>query len=111
MANGVVIEGGSLNIEQAVLSGELELGGSLLTKDPQFAFQPFCDAPLDALLPVDHPLAAKTVIGLEELADTPFLLYQRSFVLKDRLLQACQQLVLRRRKADAAVRRTSLRRW
>ena len=87
-----LIEGGSLNIEQAVLSGELELGGSLLTRDPQFAFQPFCDEPLDALLPVDHPLATKTVIGLEELADTPFLLYQRSFVLNDRLLQACQQL-------------------
>jgi DNA-binding transcriptional LysR family regulator len=32
------------------------------------------------------------VIGLEELADTPFLLYQRSFVLNDRLLQACQQM-------------------
>ena len=32
------------------------------------------------------------VIGLEELADTPFLMYQRSFVLNDRLLQACQQL-------------------
>lgn len=87
-----LLEGGSLSIEQAVLSGELELGGSLLTKDPQFAFQPFCDEPLDALLPADHPLASKTVIGLEELADTPFLLYQRSFVLNDRLLQACQQL-------------------
>jgi DNA-binding transcriptional LysR family regulator len=87
-----LLEGGSLNIEQAVLSGELELGGSLLTKDPQFAFQPFCDEPMDALLPTDHPLATKTVIGLEELADTPFLLYQRSFVLNDRLLQACQQM-------------------
>jgi DNA-binding transcriptional LysR family regulator len=74
------------------MSGELELGGSLLPKDPQFAFQPFCDEPLDALLPADHPLATKTVIGLEELADTPFLLYQRSFVLNDRLLQACQQM-------------------
>jgi len=29
-----LLEGGSLNIEQAVLSGELELGGGLLTKDP-----------------------------------------------------------------------------
>ena len=29
---------------------------------------------------------------LEQLADTPFLLYQRSFMLNERLLQACQQL-------------------
>jgi DNA-binding transcriptional LysR family regulator len=87
-----LLEGGSLNIEQAVLSGELELGGSLLPQDPQFAWQPFCNEPLDALLAADHPLAGKASVRLEELADTPFLLYQRSFVLNERLLQACQQV-------------------
>lgn len=58
--------------------------------DPAFAYQPFCDEPLDALLPADHPLAGNQQVQLGELADTPFLLYQRSFVLNDRLLQACQ---------------------
>lgn len=87
-----MLEGGSRNIEQAILAGELDVGGSLLPTDPAFAWQAFCDEPLDALLPVDHPLAQHTEIGLEELADTPFLMYQRSFVLNDRLLQACQQL-------------------
>lgn len=87
-----LLEGGSLNVEQAVRSGELELGGSLTPKDPAFAYQPFCDEPLDALLPADHPLAMNAKVRLEELADTPFLLYQRSFVLNDRVLQACQQL-------------------
>lgn len=87
-----LLEGGSLNIEQAVLSGELELGGGLRPNDPQFAWQPFCDEPLDALLATDHPLAGNTSVRLEELAETPFLLYQRSFVLNERLLQACQQV-------------------
>lgn len=87
-----LLEGGSLNVEQAVRNGELELGGSLTPKDPAFAYQPFCDEPLDALLPADHPLAQNAQVRLEELADTPFLLYQRSFVLNDRLLQACQQV-------------------
>jgi DNA-binding transcriptional LysR family regulator len=87
-----LLEGGSLNVEQAVRNGELELGGSLTPKDPAFAYQPFCDEPLDALLPADHPLAMNAQVRLEELADTPFLLYQRSFVLNDRLLQACQQV-------------------
>ena len=87
-----LLEGGSLNIEQAVLSGELELGGSLTPKNSVFAYQPFCDEPLDALLPADHPLAQDGSVRLEQLADTPFLLYQRSFVLNDRLLQACQQM-------------------
>lgn len=86
-----LLEEGSLNIEQAVLSGELELGGSLTPTNPAFAYQPFCDEPLDVLLPADHPLAEGPGVRLEQLADTPFLLYQRSFVLNDRVLKACQQ--------------------
>ena len=87
-----MLEGGSRTIEQAVLSGELELGGSLTPNDPAFDSQPFCNEPMDALLPLDHPLAGKASVHLAELADTPFLLYQRSFVLNDRLLSACQAL-------------------
>ena len=86
-----LLEEGSLNIEQAVLSGELELGGSLTPNNPAFAYQPFCDEPLDVLLPADHPLAEGPGVRLEQLADTPFSLYQRSFVLNDRVLKACQQ--------------------
>ena len=87
-----LLEGGSMHIEQAVMIGELELGGSLTPKNPLFGYQPFCDEPLDALLPADHPLAQGGSVRLEQLADTPFLLYQRSFMLNERLLQACQQL-------------------
>lgn len=87
-----LIEGGSHAIEQAVMTGELELGATLTPRDPAFAWQPFCDEPMDALLPVDHPLAQLEEVELSQLADTPFLLYQRSFVLNDRLLQACQQV-------------------
>ena len=86
-----LLEEGSLNIEKAVLSGELELGGSLTPKNPTFACQPFCDEPLDVLIPADHPLAEGPSVRLEQLADTPFLLYQRSFVLNERVLKACQQ--------------------
>jgi DNA-binding transcriptional LysR family regulator len=86
-----LVEGGSRAVEQAVMSGELELGASLTPDDPAFSFQPFCDEPLEALLPAEHPLAHLKEIELAQLAETPFLLYQRSFVLNDRLLQACQQ--------------------
>lgn len=90
--NVQLLEGGSLSIEQAVLSGELELGGSLTPNNQVFAYQPFCDEPLDALLPADHPLAEDGTVRLEQLAETPFLLYQRSFVLNDRVLQACKHV-------------------
>lgn len=87
-----LLEGGSLTIEQAIMSGELEVGGSLTPDDPAFAYQPFCDESLDVLLPSGHPLAENGEIELAELADTPFLMYQRSFVLNNRLIQACQQV-------------------
>lgn len=84
-------EGGSHMVEQAVRSGELELGAGLTPSDPAFAWLPFCNEPLDVLLPADHPLAGRDEVTLAELSDTPFLLYQRSFVLNDRLVQACRQ--------------------
>ena len=86
-----LLEEGSRNIERAVLSGELELGGSLTPKNPTFGYQPFCDEPLDVMIPADHPLAEGPSVRLEQLADTPFLLYQHSFMLNDRVLKACQQ--------------------
>lgn len=60
--------------------------------DPAFDYQPFCNEALEALLPADHALAGQIEVELEQLAETPFLLYQRSFVLNDRLLNACQQV-------------------
>jgi DNA-binding transcriptional LysR family regulator len=87
-----LLEGGSRAIEQAVMSGELEIGAGLTPDDPTFAWQPFCDERLDVLLPAEHPLAHLKEVELSQLADTPFLFYQRSFVLNDRLLQACQQV-------------------
>jgi DNA-binding transcriptional LysR family regulator len=87
-----LLEGGSRTVEQAVHSGELELGGSLTPSDAAFDYQPFCNEPLDVLLPAEHPLAGQAGVDLAQLADTPFLLYQRSFMLNDRLLSACQQL-------------------
>lgn len=87
-----LIEGGSRTVEQAVKNGELELGGCITPTDPAFEYQPFCDEPLDALLPQAHALAGQPQVELLQLADTPFLLYQRSFVLNDRLLGACLQL-------------------
>lgn len=106
-----LLEGGSRSIEQAVRSGELELGGSLTPSDEAFDYQPFCNEPMDALLPAGHELAGQEVVDLRQLADTPFLLYQRSFVLNDRLLKACQQQGFTPRKAGAVARRTSSRRW
>lgn len=86
-----LIEGGSKTMEEMVRSGELELGGGLTPDEPGFDRQPFCNEPLDVLLPADHPLATRESLELVELSDTPFLLYQQSFTLNDRLLRACRE--------------------
>ena len=57
-----LLEGGSRTIEQAILNGELDVGGCLNSSDPAFARQAFCDEPLDALLPMNHPLAQSTQV-------------------------------------------------
>ncbi|MDF3936796.1 LysR family transcriptional regulator [Pseudomonas citronellolis] len=86
-----LVEGGSKSLEEAVHTGELELAGALTPSDPAFDWQPFCNEPLDALLPTEHPLSGRASIALGELSDTPFLLYQQSFTLNDRLLRACHE--------------------
>lgn len=86
-----LFEGGSKLMEEALLRGELDIGGSLTPNDPALAFQPFCNEPLDVLLPEAHALAECDGIALAQLRDAPFLLYQQSFTLNDRLLLACRQ--------------------
>lgn len=86
-----LFEGGSKLMEEALLRGELDIGGSLTPNDPALAFQPFCNEPLDVLLPEAHELAECDGIALAQLKEAPFLLYQQSFTLNDRLLLACRQ--------------------
>lgn len=86
-----LFEGGSKLMEEALLRGELDIGGSLTPNDPALAFQPFCNEPLDVLLPEAHELAGSDGVALAQLKDAPFLLYQQSFTLNDRLLLACRQ--------------------
>ncbi len=87
-----LMEGGSKTVEQLILNGELDVGASLTPDSTAFDCQPFCNEPLDVLLPADHPLASAPHLHLAQLADTPFVLYQQSFTLNDRLMRACRSL-------------------
>jgi len=84
-------EGGSKSIEQALHTGGLELGAALTPSNPELDYLPFCNEPLDVLMPAGHLRAGAGSVALVELADTPFLLYEQSFTLNDRLQHACRQ--------------------
>jgi DNA-binding transcriptional LysR family regulator len=84
-------EGGSRLLDQAVLRGELEVGAVLTPNDPDLEYLAYLNEPLDVLVPASHPRAGAGSLSLSELAGSPFLFYQQSFTLNDRLRQACRQ--------------------
>lgn len=76
-----LIEHGSRRLEAALRAGEIELGATLWPIPDEFEWQLVRDEPLMALLPQGHPLAGRESVKLEELAATPFILFERGFAL------------------------------
>lgn len=84
-----LVEHGSRRLEELLLAGKIELAASLLPVPPTLSWQAVCREPLMAVLPVDHPLAGQTAIGLDDLRDTPFILFEQGFALNGVILKAC----------------------
>ncbi|MDR2981841.1 MAG: LysR family transcriptional regulator [Puniceicoccales bacterium] len=84
-------ENGSRELEGAVRAGEIEVGASLRPIPSDFATQTVCDEPMMAVLPENHALAGRASVRLEELASSPFVLFEQSFVLNTLILEACAQ--------------------
>ncbi|EPR43734.1 transcriptional regulator, LysR family [Desulfovibrio sp. X2] len=97
-----LLERGSAALEEAVLEGHIELAVSLLPVADDFARLEVRDDPLMAVLWRDHPLAARSSVRLAELAETPFILYDKGFALTSRIEAAC----LRRGFSPQAVARS-----
>lgn len=83
-------EEGSYRLKEAVLSGEIELGASLLPVGEEFHIQEMCDDPIMVLLPASHHLAGESSLKLKQLADIPFILFEAGFALNSLILEACQ---------------------
>jgi len=85
-------EEGSHRIEELVLGRELDVGAVVLPTDEQaFATLPFVDDELRVVLPARHPLAGRRSLALEELKDTPFVLYRAEFALHGHIREACRR--------------------
>lgn len=85
-----LLEAGCATLEQAVITGELELALALLPVDPVFDWLEICDEPLMLVMPKDFPLKQRSALKLEDITDFPFIWFERGFMLNERIESLCQ---------------------
>lgn len=84
-------EYGSKKLRDCLEAGEVDLAALLLPMDEGFDYQPVRNEPLMAVLPVEHLLAQNTRIDFNDLADSPFILFEAGFALNAKILAACER--------------------
>lgn len=85
-------ESGSKKIEEDVANNLLDVGVIVLpTKYDLFEHFAFMEEDLKLVLHPSHPFAEKEIVHLRELKQESFILFNRDFVLNDRILHSCEQ--------------------
>lgn len=84
-----ITEAGGHALEKALVAGEVDLIATVFPADEHLTVFPFIEEELHLFLPEHHPLATRTSIALEEVAEMPFVLFNETFSLHDVVLQAC----------------------
>ncbi|MTH54677.1 LysR family transcriptional regulator [Bacillus mangrovi] len=85
-------EHGSKRIEEEVASGILHAGVVVLpANEDAFETLPYKEENFRLVLHPEHPFAHRQEIELPELKREPFILFNKDFVLHDRILSACSK--------------------
>lgn len=83
-------ESGSKKIEEDIENNLLDVGVIVLpTQNQLFNFFAFMEEDLRLILHPTHPYAKKEVVQISDLAEESFVLFNKDFVLNDRIIQAC----------------------
>jgi DNA-binding transcriptional LysR family regulator len=82
-------EHGSLQLEDILRAGDIELGASLLPVSDEFEWQPVRSEPLAVLMPATHALARRAAVRLDDLRAEPLVLLESGFALNRIIQQAC----------------------
>ncbi|MBB3455149.1 DNA-binding transcriptional LysR family regulator [Rhizobium sp. BK313] len=85
-----LVEQGAKRLEEMVLSGEVDLGASLLPAPEVFEWQSVRREPMHVLLPAGHTLEGQKTVRLAGLKDNPFILFESGFALNGIILDACR---------------------
>jgi DNA-binding transcriptional LysR family regulator len=86
-----LMEYGSGRLEEILLSGDIDLAASLLPVSEDFEWQDIRSEPMMAVLPSDHALAQNQSVGLPDLKDLSFILFEEGFALNRVIQDACQR--------------------
>ncbi|QTL02447.1 LysR family transcriptional regulator [Aquabacter sp. L1I39] len=84
-------EHGSKRLEELLLAGEMDFAASLLPVSDVFEAEPVRSEPLVALLPPGHPAQDARSVRLQDLAASPFILFESGFALNAIILDACDR--------------------
>jgi DNA-binding transcriptional LysR family regulator len=88
-----LVEDGSKKIEEDVGKNLLDIGIIVLpTKNDIFDHFSFMEENLKLILHQSHPLAEREEVHLAELANESFILFNKDFVLNDRIILSCNSV-------------------
>lgn len=86
-----LIEHGSTRLHETLRAGDLDVAGILLPVAGELDHRPVRCEPVVALVPQGAFAPEQTSIGLPDLRDWSFLLFQEGFALNDMILSACRR--------------------
>jgi DNA-binding transcriptional LysR family regulator len=87
------VEDGSKKIEDDVSNNQLDIGVLVLpTKNDIFEHFSFMEEDLKLILHPTHPLADRKEVNLADLDNESFILFNKDFVLNDRIISACNNV-------------------
>jgi len=88
----MIAEFGGLTVQQAVMSGELDVALTALSAEtePTLNVQPLFSHPLCAVVPRAERWLSRATVSLAELGEWPILIYNEDFALHRHLINAFQ---------------------
>jgi DNA-binding transcriptional LysR family regulator len=86
-----LVEHGSKRLEEVLLAGEVDFAASLMPVPDAFEAEPVRSEPLVALLPANHAFRNARHVTFQELAPSPFILFESGFALNSIILDACER--------------------
>ncbi|PPC76028.1 LysR family transcriptional regulator [Pokkaliibacter plantistimulans] len=84
-----LMERGGAELEDALRNGEIELATSLIPSKDDIEWLQIRDDPMMVALPISDPLCAQHSLQLRDLASTPLVTFETTFMLNKLIHDAC----------------------